>query len=106
MNRDYKEVPWYWYLGLLLLAFVSGKAAPAWDQLVWTLMADIAPSQASSSCSRVRRRCHGGRTSRRYSSVVSHDPSSSSFMSRLQCQIELELTAVMGLMLAPLSNRI
>ncbi|OSX63951.1 hypothetical protein POSPLADRAFT_1138543 [Postia placenta MAD-698-R-SB12] len=24
MNRDYKEVPWYWYLGLLLLAFVSG----------------------------------------------------------------------------------
>lgn len=28
MNRDYKEVPWYWYLGLLLLAFFSGKKMP------------------------------------------------------------------------------
>ena len=28
MIRNYKEVPWYWYLGLLILAFFAGMCTP------------------------------------------------------------------------------
>ncbi|KAI0923949.1 hypothetical protein AcV5_009341 [Taiwanofungus camphoratus] len=46
MNRDYKEVPWYWYLGLLLLAFFSGlivvlkgqTTLPWWSYIIALLL--------------------------------------------------------------------
>ncbi|KAH9913913.1 OPT oligopeptide transporter protein-domain-containing protein, partial [Fomitopsis serialis] len=46
MNRDYKEVPWYWYLGLLVFAFFAGlivvlkgqTTLPWWSYLIALLL--------------------------------------------------------------------
>lgn len=27
INKDYEEVPWYWYFGLLVLAFFAGECS-------------------------------------------------------------------------------